>query len=151
MKKCVISRFELISSSQWQERVLEKWIQAILWQCNQTPYSPNTKLKKMFVFFYDIFTKQLLYLLSYAREWTRLPLPTKQISAGCSAWGETHWACSGNDVTLQDNGTQAWEKLIFYWRTGADFNQMCVCRWHLLEERNALTGMKEEISKKELC
>jgi len=55
--------------------------------------------------------------------------PHKQTSAGYSPWVETHWACSGNDVTLQDNGTQAWE-------AGADFNQMCVCRSHLLEERN---------------
>ncbi len=28
---------------------------------------PIAVLKKMFVFFYDIFTKQLLYLLSYTR------------------------------------------------------------------------------------
>lgn len=93
------------------------WFLSSEWQVDWShpvTMQPNTVFAKhVFVFFYGIFTKQLLYLLSYAREWTLFPSPTKQTSAGCCAGvNQTSLGCSGNDVTLRDNSTQAWEKLI---------------------------------------
>lgn len=107
MNKCTKKR--VILSHQADERGMKpSFNNATKHSYNQTTWCLS---------FFTIFSQLLLYLRTWA-VWGN------EIFTDCGAQGDTHWACSGNDVTSEDNSTQAWEKPIPYWRTRADFNQM---------------------------